>query len=209
MKNKEVSTLLPLNLQFFAEGGAEGAGAEGGEGAGNAGGEGAAEGNEGEGGFDEFLKDPKNQAEFDKRVAKALETNRAKIQSEIDEKVAAAKTEAEKLAKMNADQKAQYEREKKEKELSAREAEITKRELSAQAKETLAEKGLPIQLADILNYTDADSCQKSMDAVEKAFKEAVDKAVKDKLAGGAPMKKAPGQPGETEEQMILRLMKGE
>ena len=110
---------------------------------------------------------------------------------------------------MNADQKAQYEREKKEKELSAREAEITKRELSAQAKETLAEKGLPIQLADILNYTDADSCQKSMDAVEKAFKEAVDKAVKDKLAGGAPMKKAPGQPGETEEQMILRLMKGE
>ena len=209
MKNEMVKGLLPMNLQFFAEGGAEGAGAEGSDGAGNAGVEGAAGGNEGEGGFDEFLKDPKNQAEFDKRVAKALETSRAKMQTEIDEKVAAAKTEAEKLAKMNADQKAQYEREKKEKELSAREAEITKRELSAQAKETLAEKGLPIQLADILNYTDADSCKKSMEAVEKAFSEAVEKAVKDKLSGGAPIKKAPNQISETEEQMIMRFMKGE
>lgn len=209
MKNKMVKGLLPMNLQFFAEGGAEGAGAEGSDGAGNAGGEGAAGGNEGEGGFDEFLKDPKNQAEFDKRVAKALETSRAKMQTEIDEKVAAAKTEAEKLAKMNADQKAQYEREKKEAELTAREAEITKRELSAQAKETLAEKGLPIQLADILNYTDADSCKKSMEAVEKAFSEAVEKAVKDKLSGGAPIKKAPNQISETEEQRIMRLMKGE
>ena len=210
MKNKEVKTLLPLNLQFFAEGGADGAGAgESGDGAGNAGGEGAGDGGSSDNSFDDFLKDPKHQAEFDKRIAKALSTHSEKIQKEIEDKVAAAKTEAERLAKMNADQKAQYEREKKESELAKREAEITKRELTAQAKESLAEKGLPIQLADILNYTDADTCKQSMEAVEKAFTEAVERTVKEKLAGGAPMKKAPTPGGETEEQMIMRLMKGE
>ena len=212
MKNREVKTLLPLNLQFFAEGGADGAGADGNS-AGNADGDKAGDdgaGSDGkEGGFDEFLKDPKNQAEFDRRVAKALETNKETMQKEIEDRVAAAKTEAEKLAKMNAEQKADYERQKREDELAKREAEITKRELTAQAKETLAEKGLPITLADVLDYADADACKKSIEAVEKAFTEAVEKAVKDKLAGGTPPKKAPDGSSESEKEMIMRYMKGE
>ena len=57
------------------------------------------------------------QAEFDRRVNKALETNRTKMQAEIETQIANARTEAEKLAKMNAEQKAQYEQQKKEKEL--------------------------------------------------------------------------------------------
>ena len=134
---------MPMNLQFFAEpdGGAGGGagGAGGGGTSGNAGGTGAepgAAGGEGaagqgaEGGtgqaagspvsFDDFLKDPKNQAEFDRRVGKALETSRSKMQAELNTKVQEAVTEAEKMAKMNAEQKAQYEREKKEKEIADR-----------------------------------------------------------------------------------------
>ena len=196
MSNKKMLNMMPMNLQFFAEGDGGSQGGDAGAGAGT-GETGAGEGAAGAAGaeigksFEDVLKDPKMQSEFDKRVAKALETSRAKMETEIAEKIAAAKTEAEKLAKMNAEQKAQYEQQKRETELAAREAEITKRELSATAKETLAEKGLPIQLADILNYSSAEDCKTSIEAVEKAFTEAVQKSVDEKLKGGNPIKKAP------------------
>lgn len=193
---------MPMDLQFFAEGGEGGAGGgAGGSASGDAGGAAGASGTEGgaaggEGGaatlpsFDDFLKDPKNQAEFDRRVAKALDTSRTKMQADIEAKMQEARTEAEKMAKMNAEQKAQYEREKQAKELADREAAITKRELMATAKEQLAEKGLPISLASVLNYSSAEECTASIDAVGKAFQEAVEKAVNDRLAGGKPPKKA-------------------
>ena len=192
---------MPMDLQFFAEGGEGGAGGgAGGSASGDAGGAAGAAGAEGgaaggEGGatlpsFDDFLKDPKNQAEFDRRVAKALDTSRTKMQADIEAKMQEARTEAEKMAKMNAEQKAQYEREKQAKELADREAAITKRELMATAKEQLAEKGLPISLASVLNYSSAEECTASIDAVGKAFQEAVEKAVNDRLAGGKPPKKA-------------------
>lgn len=208
--------VMPMNLQFFAEpdGGAGGGagGAGGGGTSGNAGGAGAEPGAAGaEGGtsqaagspmsFDDFLKDPKNQAEFDRRVGKALETSRSKMQAEINTKVQEAVTEAERLAKMNAEQKAQYEREKKEKEIADREAAITKRELMATAKEQLAEKGLPISLADVLNYASAEECSASIEAVGKAFQEAVEKAVNDRLSGGKPPKKAGDKAAYTMEQI--------
>ena len=192
---------MPMDLQFFAEGGEGGAGGgAGGSASGDAGGaagaagaEGGATGGEGDTtlpSFDDFLKDPKNQAEFDRRVAKALDTSRTKMQADIEAKMQEARTEAEKMAKMNAEQKAQYEREKQAKELADREAAITKRELMATAKEQLAEKGLPISLASVLNYSSAEECTASIDAVGKAFQEAVEKAVNDRLAGGKPPKKA-------------------
>ncbi|MCD8286490.1 MAG: DUF4355 domain-containing protein [Clostridia bacterium] len=191
---------IPMNLQFFAE--AEGAG--GGAGAADTG---DAAGTEGQGqqdkvpSFDDFLKDPKHQAEFDRRVNKALETSRTKWQAEMDTKMAEAKTEAEKLAAMNAEQKAQYEQEKKNSELNAREQQITKRELMATAKEQLADKGLPTSLADVLDYTSAEACTKSMDKVAKAFQEAVEKSVNARLSGGQPPKKADNNKTYTMEQI--------
>ena len=86
MRNRKMSNMMPLNLQFFAEGdggsqsGDAGTGAgtgEGGAGEGAAGAAGAENGKS----FEDVLKDPKMQSEFDKRVAKALETSRAKMET--------------------------------------------------------------------------------------------------------------------------------
>lgn len=138
--------------------------------------------------FDDVLKDKSYQSEFDKRVAKALETAKAKWETDKATELENAKTEAEKLAKMNAEQKAKYAEEKRMAELEKRERDITTRELKAQAYETLAEKGLPKELVDILNYSDAELCNKSIESVEKAFQSAVEKAVNEKLRGGNPPK---------------------
>ena len=186
-KSLGMSRLLEANT---GANGGSGNGADGGNG------EGTGEGTQGqEGGdksFDDVLKDKKYQSEFDKRVAKALETAKSKWETDYQAKIQEAKTEAEKLAKMNADQKAEYEKQKKLDELAKREKDITTRELRATAYETLAEKNLPKELVDILNYESAETCNKSIEAVEKAFQSAVEKAVNDKLRGGNPPKGGQG-----------------
>ena len=200
MRNKVFKAFckVPMNLQLFAEGDGAGTGDEGGNG-GGAGGAGE-EGNEPQS-FDDFLKTGGNQAEFDRRVQKAVNTAVTKAQQKWQALADENLSEAEKLAKMTKEEKAQYLQQKKEKELIDRETEITRKELMAEAKNTLAEKKLPAGLADVLNYADADSCSKSISAVEKAFQEAVETAVQDRLKGGKPPKKAPENNDDLEKQI--------
>lgn len=195
---------IPMRLQFFAEG--DGAGVEGGNGGGS-----GSEGNAGTDtpmSFDDFLKGEGNQAEFDRRVQKAINTavanEKQKWQVMTDDKL----SEAEKLAKMTKEEKAEYLHKKQEKELEDREAAVTRKELMAEAKNTLAEKHLPVSLADVLNYTNADECNKSITAVEKAFQEAVEAAVNERLKGGKPIKKAPDTDNTDLAKEVERLMMG-
>lgn len=207
--------LYPMNLHFF---GYEGDGAGTGEGEGDGTGEpensngtggegtGAGEGQEPakEKTFDDILKEGNFQAEFDRRVQKALGTAKDKWSALMDDKL----SEAEKLSKMNKEEKAEYLRQKQERDIHDREAAITRRELMAEAKNTLAEKKLPVSLAEVLNYADADTCNKSITAVEKAFQEAVQAAVEEKLKGGKPPKKATSQEDADLAKQVEALMMG-
>lgn len=132
-----------------------------------------------------------------KDVDKLIQDRLAREQSKWEKRVQDERTEAEKLAKMNAEQKAKYAEEKRLSELEKREKDITTRELRATAYETLAEKNLPKELVDILNYESAETCNKSIEAVEKAFQSAVEKAVNDKLRGGNPPKGGQGANNQT------------
>lgn len=212
MRNRIVKAFckVPMNLQLFAEGG-DGAGADGGNGGGSgegAGGEGGA-GGDTPPSFDDFLKTGGNQAEFDRRVQKAVNTAVTKAQEKwqalADDKL----SEAEKLAKMTKEEKAQYMQQKREKELADREAAITRKELMAEAKNTLASDGLPQELAEVLNYSDADTCKKSMEKVKEVFQRAVETAVEEKLKGGKPPKKAPGGDAQKAlEEQVYNIMMG-
>lgn len=212
MRNRIVKAFckVPMNLQLFAEGG-DGAGADGDNGGGSgegAGGEGGA-GGDTPPSFDDFLKTGGNQAEFDRRVQKAVNTAVTKAQEKwqalADDKL----SEAEKLAKMTKEEKAQYMQQKREKELTDREAAITRKELMAEAKNTLASDGLPQELAEVLNYSDADTCKKSMEKVKEVFQRAVETAVEEKLKGGKPPKKASGGDAQKAlEEQVYNIMMG-
>lgn len=212
MRNRIVKAFckVPMNLQLFAEEG-DGAGADGGNGGGSgegAGGEGGA-GGDTPPSFDNFLKTGGNQAEFDRRVQKAVNTAVTKAQEKwqalADDKL----SEAEKLAKMTKEEKAQYMQQKREKELTDREAAITRKELMAEAKNTLASDGLPQELAEVLDYSDADTCKKSMEKVKEVFQRAVETAVEEKLKGGKPPKKAPGGDAQKAlEEQVYNIMMG-
>ena len=140
-----------MALQLFAED--EGTGVES-NGSG-ASGEGT-QGNEGDQGtsgntFEDFLKDGKNQAEFDRRVSKAIETAlgnaKVKWQEDSDQKA----EEAAKVAKMNAEQKQQYELEKLQKENERLLAESVRNQLARNATGVLTEKGIEAT-QDVLDF---------------------------------------------------------
>lgn len=187
---------IKMNLQLMADTGAGGGSpsqTDGGTntdtGAGEGSNTGASENNTPS--FDDILGGNKDyQAEFDRRVSKALQTAQAKWEANKQTAITEAVTEAEKLAKMKSDEKAKYEQDKRIKELDKREKDITTRELKAQAYETLAEKNLPKELIETLNFSDAEACNASIEAVEKAFQNAVKKAVDDRLRSKPPVKPA-------------------
>lgn len=163
--------------------------------------------------FDEWLaSNPEYQKEFDRRQTKGINTavtkERDRLNALHDKKL----NEAQRLAKMNEDEKREYLDQKREKELADREAAITRRELEAEAKNTLAEKGLPASFATMLNYSDAESVKKSIEALEKEWTPAVEHTVEEKLKGGKPPKdaKTEGMPNttfETELENVRKLMK--
>ena len=105
-------------------------------------------------------------------VNKMIQDRITREQAKWEKKVQDERTEAEKLAKMKADEKLKYQQEKREKELAEREKDITTRELKITSSETLAEKNLPKELVNILNYDSAESCNNSIDVIEKAWAEA-------------------------------------
>ena len=112
--------------------------------------------------FDDILKDSNYQTEFEKRMSEAIKSERAKWEADSKTKIDEAKTEAEKVAKMTAEQKAKYEEEKRVADIERREKELNTKELKIQADTILAEKNLPKSLAEIVIYENADTCIKSI-----------------------------------------------
>lgn len=143
------------------------------------------------------------QEELDKIVQGRIAKERKSWEKHLEDQ----KTEAEKLAGMSEKEKKEYQAKKRQDDLDAREAAITQRELTAQAKVQLADKGIPTELAEILNFTDADSCKKSIETVEKAFQSAVEKAVDERLKGGKPPKRAKDDT-PSEADLIYKNMMG-
>lgn len=194
------------NMQLFAEGAGAGAG-DPGNGGGTAG-NGGAGSSEGDGGtllsFDDFLKQEGNQAEFDRRVQKAIDTAVSNVQKKWNDLHDDKLSEAEKLAKMTNEEKAAYRMSQMEKELNAFKEKDTLSQMSSTARKLLAEEeiNIPDELLTHLVSTDAEDTKNTVQAFAKLFKDAVQDAVKDKLKGNPPKKGTGGKGNVTREQIL-------
>ena len=186
--------MFPLDIQLFADDNS-------GDGSGNDD-QGTGQDNQDSGEGGQEIK-TFTQEELDKIVQGRIAKERKAWEKHLEDE----KTEAQKLETMSEKEKKKYQEEKRIKELDDREAAITRRELTAQAKVQLADKGIPTELAEILNLTDAESCKKSIEIVEKAFQTAVEKAVEEKIKGNAPIKKAKDAK-LTDEELVYQKMMG-
>lgn len=151
------------------------------------------------------------QDEVDRIVGERLSKERKKMEKDVESKIAEAKTEAERLAAMSADEKVAHEKEQQEKARKAREEALTKREaaiqlreLRAEALETLAEKALPKALADCLDYSSADACKASIDSIGKVFNTAVQAEVEKRLQGHTPMQTGGSTPVSRAKQLAAQ-----
>lgn len=119
---------------------------------------------------------------------KIISAEREKVRAELIKDEEAKKTEAEKLAKMDADEKHRYELEKAEREKNEALSKLNAYELKEQATKIATEKDLDISLIDIIDYSKetADSIKTKLDNIDSVFKKAVEKKVNERLQEKSP-----------------------
>ena len=98
------------------------------------------------------------------------------------------KEEAEKLAEMDATQKAEYKAQQLEKELAEYKRKDALAEMSKEARKMLTEKdiNIPDELLSMMVTTDAQETKQAVDGFAKLYKESVEAAVKARLKGEPP-----------------------
>lgn len=154
--------------------------------------------------FDDFLAQEGNQAEFDRRVNKAIKTavtnSEEKWKALTDDKL----TEAEKLAKMTKEEKAEYRAKKAEKELEELKKMNARTELAKTARKMLADEdiNIPDELLGNLVADDADGTKTAVESFAKMYKEAVQAAVKEAIKGKPPKAGTGGGNTITKEQIM-------
>lgn len=91
-----------------------------------------------------------------------------------------------------------FNEEQQESELEKRERAVLLRELKADAKDALINRGLPPSLAGLLDYSSKETLDNSMGELEKIFGTAVEQAVKAKLRGETPRRGYAAMSGKEE-----------
>lgn len=153
--------------------------------------------------FDDFLKIPENRAEFDRRVQESIKSAVSNAQKKwktvTDDKV----SEAEKLAQMTKEEKAEYKAEQLERELAALKKQNALNDMMKEARKMLSDEELniPDEIISNLVGEDAENTKLTVEAFIKSFKGAVQAAVKDALKGNTPRSNQSDK-GITKEQIL-------
>ena len=148
--------------------------------------------------------DPKNEPEkkyTDEDVNRIIDRKFA----EWEKKQSKAKSEAEKLAGMNAEQKEKYENEQLKKQVEELLRKDALGKMAAVARGMLGEKNISVSddLIEMLISDDAEKTKSSVDSFINAFQSAVEKAVKDALKGNTPKKTS--EPASITKEQIMKV----
>lgn len=123
------------------------------------------------------------QRESDRRVSQALKTAQKKNEAKVKE--------AEKLAKMNEQQRYEYELTQREQAIADKERQLALAENKAEASSILAEKGISPKLVDFVVAEDAEVMMNNIQTLEAEFKASVKAEVEKRLATTTPKKNLP------------------
>ena len=145
-------------------------------------------------------KDEQNPKYTDKELDEIIGKKFAKWQTQQQKAV----DEAKKLAEMNAQQKAEYERDQLQKELNALKKQASIAEMTKTARKMLSDDGISVSddLLSMLVNDDAETTKAAVDGFKKAFSDAVEYAVKERLKGEPPRRGSGGAASMTKEQIM-------
>ena len=131
------------------------------------------------------------QSEVDRRITQAMEKANRKADARVKE--------AEKLAKMNEQQRYEYELESREKAIAEKEKQLALAENKATAASILADKGISVKLVDFVVAEDADTMANNIQLLDQEFKASVKAEVEKRLATTTPKKNLPPDTAITKE----------
>lgn len=137
----------------------------------------------------------------DEDVDRILNQKFAKWQQQKEKEV----DEAKKLERMDAQQKAEYERDQLQKELDDLKHKATIADMTATARKMLVAEKVNIsdELIGVLVSTDAEETKNNIESFVTMFNEAVESAVKDRIKGTTPTKGSrPGTTTMTKEEIL-------
>ena len=130
--------------------------------------------------FDEILKDPKYQAEFDKRIAKAIETSKSKW----DEEAEAKRKELEEEAKLSAEEKIKKQMEKLTQENEVYKANEARRAMKDASLEYIKSKGYSNAIADLVDlssFKDENDMHTRLDNINTNLSNTISRELDNKL----------------------------
>lgn len=151
-------------------------------------------------------KDQKNDRQTAKYSDEDLDKIIGKRFARWQEEQKKAVDEAKKLAEMDAQQKAEYERDQLRKELEGYKRKDALSEMTKTARKMLADDNInvPDDLLAMMVTTDATQTKTAIDGFKKLFKESVESAVKERLRGDTPRR---GTGGDTPVSEIDKRIK--
>lgn len=121
-------------------------------------------------------------AEVDRRVQQA----QAKWAADLDNKLNAARSEGEKLAKMNAEERAKAQFDTDKAKFEDERAKYEAERLEFEATKLLSENKLPVSFAKMCVGNDAESTKANIEAFKNAWSEALQDAVNERMRGTTP-----------------------
>jgi DNA-nicking Smr family endonuclease len=130
---------------------------------------------------DEIEIEKRAQAEFDKRISKALATREEKLRKQFEEE----KAEAERLTKMSEDEKRKAIEEKQRAEFEKQKREFERSKLELEVVKKLNEKNISIKFSKYLTGESLDESIENITEFETEFRACVNKGVDDRLKGFA------------------------
>lgn len=111
--------------------------------------------------------------------------------------------EAKKLAEMNAQERAEHERDKVQSELDALKEKVAISEMKSEARKMSAEKNvdIPESILDVLVSSDAEKTKRAVDGYINGFQTALSSAIKEALKGNG-LKQGKSNTGVTKEEIM-------
>lgn len=126
------------------------------------------------------------QAELDAIVGKRVNDVTAKQSQAVTDAVAKAIAEERRQAQLTQEQRDKEAEAKRQADLKAREDAITIRERKLKAQEKLAEKGVPIGMADFVVDLDEAKMDANIEKLAQSYSQSVEAGVTNKLKGNTP-----------------------
>jgi hypothetical protein len=120
------------------------------------------------------------------RADKKWEDKLAKIQEEANRKIAEAKEEGEKMAKLSAKEKEEEVLKKQQKLNEERDKKLSQRENKLEAIELFSEAEIPVDLVDYIVTTDRDETIEKAEKFIENYKSSLEKSVAKQLEGEPP-----------------------